>query len=229
MQEYDELIVEPRIDDKLLDFYHAEMLSYSVGALKRSNGYLLPARSLFPIWLQPNLGTRKVKIKLDVEGRSRHDIEMNISKLTQVLSDGCELLLPDGFYYSTVLDKASDTKEVAPWLHQITFELIGARHGAKVTEKLTESASIYVLGNMTTPVRYTVTPSDASFRINDIEVSGVSGTVILDGIEGRFMQGTQNVFSKTNITDFPKLDIGKQEIELENVSSIKIEYYPLYY
>jgi len=42
-------------------------------------------------------------------------------------------------------------------------------------------------------------------------------------------EGGVNKFNDTDMTEFPTLETGTQTIDISGASSVKIEYYPIYY
>ncbi len=223
------MIIVPTINGQRLGVWDAQIVSYTVGACDYSNGYLLPPRSVFPVGLDGNIGLRPVVLDLDFEGTA-HQITKNISNLTVLLQQGVEILLPDGFYYRCVFKSASDAVEKAPWIKRCKFTLYGLCHDNIHSETLSESGYIIVEGNRETPVIYEITPAQGATEVtvNGITVSEISGTVTINGIEKTVMQDGVNKFADTNITKFPSLLPGNQQITVVGSATVKVSYYPIY-
>lgn len=223
--------IETKINGVLLKTYKAELLEYEVGACDFGNGYMLPPSSMFPVKLTPTVGLRPITLQIDFEGGSMHEIEMNISKLTAVLHGGADILLPDGFCYYTVFDKVSTPKEKAPWILQAKFSLSGFRHGAMVTEKFVNGGSLFVDGNYKTPAIFKVTSQSETVAVNGITIQNMNSyPVIIDGMKKTVTRNGLNVFSDTNLTEFPTLTAGVNNFTVvaSAYTELEVSYYPIY-
>ena len=145
---------------------------------------------------------------------------------------GCELLLPDGFYYSCVFGAVDRSAHKSAWITQINLKLFGVRHGAKVTTSAITSGTISASGNRATPAKMTIgnITDDCSVTINgeEITIEGLTGTVVIDGIECKVTSNNTNVFAATNLSKFPELRAGNNTISTTGGVNVVIEYYPLY-
>ena len=222
------IVIEPKINGALLDIYCAKMLDYSVSPVDYDDGYLLPASSMTPVKLKPKIGLRTITITLDFEGDTRHEIEMNISKVATVLQDGAELSLPDGFLYTCVYEKSSNPTEKAPWIMQVKYTLSGFRHGEMHIETLTKTADIYVEGNYPAEAIYRISGASGSVTVNGITVKNISGEVVIDGMKKTVTQNGINKFGDTDMTSFPKLNIGQQTVQITGTATVEVSYYPIY-
>lgn len=223
-------VFEPKINGYPLDALNAYMTEYTVGECDYDNGYMLPPKSMMPVKLDGNVGLRPITIEMDFEGETMRDITIKISNLTAMLHKEAELFLPDGFYYTCVYSKASTPKEVAPWIMQVKFSLVGFRHGAMQTETFAESGTIFVDGNYPSSAAFTITPDEGTTEVtvNGITVQNMGGPVVIDGIKKTVMEDGINKFADTNITEFPLLDPGYGSIEIEGNCTVDVSYYPIY-
>ena len=226
--------IEPKIESASFGTYGAHLLSYEIGACKYSNGYVLPPTSMIPVKLKHTLGLRSVVLNIDFEGDTPYEIEQNISEFTEILHNGADILLPDGYSYSCVFKKTSAPKEKAPWIRQVKFTLEGYRHGAIESKTLTETGSIFVDGNYPTPAILKITTSATSATVCGITISNIDGVIEIDGYKKKVTQTKNGVvtnkFADTNMTEFPKLEAGYHEIAISASAAISVEvsYYPLY-
>ncbi len=220
--------MDARINGSLLNSFKAKLLDYQIGDISYSNGYILPPSAIWPISLNAKKGLRPITINLDFNGDSRHEIELAISELKAILHQGADILLPDGFYYYSVYESCSVSKEVAPWIVNVQFSLSGVRHGALQTEVLSESGEIFVKGNSDTPTIFKIRSTTGAAIINGITISNMKSMVIIDGIEKTITENGINKFSDTNLTAFPVLKRGINSIVLSSGTSLEISYYPIF-
>lgn len=216
------------VNNQPLSDFRAELLDYSIDACDYDNGYILPPSSMIPVRLTPQIGLRSLKLTFDFEGANTHEIAINISRMTALLQSEAELFLPDGFWYTCVYQNASAPKEVAPWIRQVKFTLVGYRHGSMKHHKLTKTESIYVIGTYRTPAVIRISDSDAEVTVKGITVSNVSGIIEINGLKKTVTENGKNKFGDTNLIEFPMLELGYNEISIVGKATIEISYYPIY-
>lgn len=225
------MIIDTEINGVLLKNFNAHLLEYEIGECSYENGYLSPLNSLFPIKTKEKIGLRSVDLKIDFEGESKREILINISKLTSILQQNADLLLPDGFFYYSVYESSSSPKEQAPWIMQADFTLSAFRHDAMVTEVINggEKKKIFVDGNCSTPVIYKIHPNEpCDFSINNISVKRAKSTVIINGLKKTIKENSVNKFPDAEITEFPVFKTGYNEIEVVGNVTVEASYYPIY-
>lgn len=223
-------VIEPKFNDYSLDSFGAKMIEYTVGECGLKNGYIFPPAALMFVKLNGNIELRPVTVELDFEGESLHEITLNISNFTAMLHEKAELFLPDGFYYSCVFDKHTPPKQKAPFILRVTYSFLGIMHGELVKKTFSASGKITVQGNYKTPVVYKITPRLATktVTINGITVKNITGTVVVDGISKTVMQNGTNKFKDTDITSFPVLQPGDNNISITGNADVEVSYYPMY-
>ncbi len=226
--------IEPLIEGASFGTYGAHLLDYEIDPCDYDNGYVLPPNSMIPVKLKHRLGLRGVVLTVDFEGDSQYEIAQNISEFTELLHNGADILLPDGYSYNCVFKKTSAPKEKAPWIRQVKFTLEGYRHGALETKTLTATGSIFVDGNYPTPAILKITTSATSATVCGITITNIDGVILIDGYKKKVTQDKNgaitNKFADTNMTEFPKLTAGYHEIAITASAAITVEvsYYPLY-
>lgn len=223
-----EKIIEPRVNDTPFSMYGAKMLDFSVGGIGYKNGHLFTPNAFFPVIVSGQINLRHIEIELDFSGLGWRETERAISNLTAVFLAGCDLLLPDGFYYRCAFDENSAPTRPAPWISSVTFEFDGVRHGRLEQATLTESGHILVEGNRTAPARLTVSGISGTVTVCGITIEGLAGEAVIDGINRTVTQNGENVFGNTDLTTFPTLAPGRAEIVFSAGLTVKVEYYPLY-
>lgn len=224
--------IVPRINGAMFSIYKAHLLSYDIDAVDYDNGYVLPPSSMIPVKLKYSLGLRGVTLKIDFEGETAKEITQRISDFTELLHEGAEILLPDGYTYNCVFKKASTPSKKAPWILQVKFTLEGYRHGALETATLTKTGGIFVDGNCVTPAILKITTSARSATVCGISVDNIGGEIVIDSYKKKVTQNGVNKFGDTNMTEFPKLAPGYKQIDVaaegDAAITVEVSYYPIY-
>ena len=220
--------IEPKINDALFSTYGAKMLSYKVGACDFTSAYLLPPRSMIPVKLSQTAGLRSITLTFDFEGDTPREIALNISKVTALMLNMPDILLPDGFYYRCVYDKQSTPEEKAPWISKVQYSLSGYRHGVKETVTMTQSGNITVGGNYMTPAVVRITSAESTVKVLGVTVNNAVGVVIIDGLKKTVTKDGLNKFADTNLTSFPMLQPGLNTVDIDGASEVEINFYPIF-
>lgn len=217
-----------RINEKRAEAYKAHLLSYEVGPVNNGDSYLLPPQSLFAVTYLGEVGLRPIVLKIDVEGDDIRDATKQITRITQELGRGADILLPDGFLYKCVCDKVGKSVQVAPWILQITYSLSGFRHGPLERITVLETSNVKIMGDYKAEVKLTVETAQETVKINGISIANAAGTTIIDGIKKTVTKNGENVFGNTDMTEFPRLEAGRSTFEIVGNAKVIIEYYPVY-
>ncbi len=224
----------PRINGASFGVYKAHLLEYEIGPCSYENGYIVTAASMIPIKIKYSLGVRSIELTIDFEGETMHEIEQNISEFTELLHESAEVLLNDGFTYACYFQNSSTPIQKAPWILQVKFTLEGYRHGPLETRTLKKSGSVFVDGNYKTPAVLKISTSAASVKVFGITIGNISGEIVIDSYKKTVTETvngvTSNKFADTDMTEFPKLKAGYNEIDIEADGDIAVElrYYPIY-
>ena len=224
------MTIETKINGRRLMDFGAEIVEYTVGPCDFDDTYILPPARVIPVPLTSRAKLRTITITLDFSGTA-HDVAMSISKMTAMFFGEVHLVLPDGFGYWCAYDKASTPKEKAPWIWQVKFTFVGTRHGAKQTILLSQSASVFIDGNVETPAIVTITPEEETTEVtfNGITVVNLSGPVTIDGLYTTVLDSdSNNKFADTDMTEWPKLQPGFFDISVSGAAVFEIGYYPIY-
>ena len=212
--------------------YKARLLGYSVGPVNISNAYQSSKTSVIPVKLKESIGTRIITLNLEFEGDTCYEAELNISNLTAYLLNETELELPDGFFYFCILDQAPTPENKGGTFYTASFKLVGYRHGAMETEVLTETGSVFNIGNCKAPAIITIEGASGSVTVNDITVDNISKTVVINGYDKTVMEVdgavTSNKYKDCTMTKFPSLDPGTNMIAITGTATVTVEYTPIY-
>lgn len=216
------------VNDIALGQYHADLLEYSVSGINYQNNYVTPLNGFFPISFQGTYGERTLTMKMDFSGATQAEAEGYSSTFVASVMGGAEILLPDGYYYKCALKKADASTHPAPWVSQLALTFACVRHGALVTVNMSQSGTLAAQGNRATPCKLTISNISGDCTVMGINITGITGTLIIDGITCTVTAGGENAFLNTDLTKFPTLEAGNNAIDMTAGVSVKIEYYPLY-
>ena len=223
-------VISPMINERPIETWGAEMLEPEIGACEYTNGYISVPGKIFPVKLNGRVGLRPIKLTFDFSGDSPYETALAISDMTDLLQQGADILLPDNFYYWCVFDSASVAQRKAPWIEQVKFSLHGVRHSPLETKILTASGKVDAKGNVETPMIVTLTPANGatSMVFQGITID-LSETVTIDGFYTTVKNDAgNNVFGDTDMTKWPSLVPGRNQIVMSGVASAKISYYPIW-
>lgn len=217
---------------EILGKYKAKLLDYSIGAVSISDSHLARKNSIIPVKLKPAIGTRPITLKLEFEGDTCHEALLNISNMTAVLMQENDIFLPDGFYYYCLLSDVSTPKLEGGTFYSAVFTLIGYRHLKMVSEMLTETSTINVLGNLESPAIFRIMNSVGTFTINGIQIEKTGAAdVVINGYDKTVIQTdgvtVTNKFKDCKMSKFPSLKPGPNLIEITGQGDVIIEYTPI--
>ena len=223
-------IAEMKINGSPLRVFGAELLTYNTNTCEMDKRYFQPISSIIPVVLDGKIGLRRIELTIDFSGNTKHEIEKNISNFTSTLINKTEIFLPDGYYYTVIIDSIKRKGEKAPWIEQMFFTVCGFRHGPIEKTFLSSNKIIFINGNQTTPAIIKIVPrGSTTVTINDITINNISGEIVIDGIEMTVKENGLNKFADTVLTDFPKFKPGNNDIALIGDADVEISYYPIYF
>ena len=167
-----------------------------------------------------------------VGGPSAEAVQTNIFNLLRAAKKCVIRKEGDVFEYAAVLiDRNSEDTQVEPY-YLVTLQLAVVRRKPLVIKQILGNAIIYNEGNESSGAKISLSPAEemGSFTIMGITIKDLSPgtTYVIDGITGRVTANGINYFAHTNIIDFPKIQPGKNEIEMSEDLSVMISYYPVF-
>lgn len=177
-------------------------------------------------------GLRPVQFTLVFTGADRREAFLKKSQVDAMLSGKCELLFPDGIYYTVYAESLGDLVLLGNnkdgVIGQAAYKMSGIAHGEKET---TTGADIFCRSTMPRTdckVTCTATADAAAYTIHGVTFTGVSAGDVLcaDGINGRLLVNGAPAVSTVRFMSFPYLVPGWQTIEAPDAPTV--EYYPAY-
>lgn len=222
------------INDVDISEYGAKALrnSIKIGGTKIDNDYFQGRNRTHYTLMATTYGLKTVGFTLVfIAKRLRRALEQK-SKCEASMFNGCEIHLPDGFYYRCMvesIDEASisgvDGLEV---LVECQYEFSGIQHDK--LEVVEDGAEFYAKGTMPRMdciLEVTVGTSADSYSLGGATFGAVSvGDVLqFDGINKRFLKNGAPT-TATDWVSFPYITSGLNQITA--LDTVKVTYYPCY-
>ena len=208
--------------------YGAELLDYTIDGCELENTYLLAPSSISPLRLNGKTKLRQITLTFDFEAYDMRETTLNMSNFTAKILRESELEMPDGFLYTAILTGTGSSEQKSDWIAGVTYTFIGFRHGPLEQHRLTQSGNIFVAGNSDTECRFIIETSADSITINGITITNINSTIVIDGIKKVAQEDGLNKFLDCNMTTFPVLTPGLNQIEFNQPATVFVEYYPIY-
>ena len=205
---------------------------YSIGATPITNSVYQGGHSTSYNLLYSDFGRRSIKVSLFITAPTRAVLSGKKTALDAMLWGKLELLMPDGFFYTSVLKSAGELNPVGAEENQIialcSYEFEGIQHG-----ELVKSVGNTIICESTMPytnckLTCTASQNRASLAIGSVTITSVSANDVLtvDGINGRILQNGAPCAGNMSFTKFPQLVPGSNTITC--AETLTIEYYPTF-
>lgn len=177
-------------------------------------------------------GLRSIQFTLVFVGKDRREAVLHKSQVDAMLTGECELLMPDGMYYTCYAQNLGDLVLLGSDEHgvvgQAAYKMMGIAHGEK---EVIDGGAVYCKSTFPkTDCRVTCTASaDADeYTVQGVTFTGVhSGDVVCaDGINGRLLVNGAPTTNPFTFMSFPYLVPGWQTVDAPDTPVV--EYYPTY-
>ncbi|SCJ58268.1 phage distal tail protein [Neobittarella massiliensis] len=181
-------------------------------------------------------GGKTLTVTARVEAADLHDAIKQVSSLTAALTGENELLLPDGFYYRSILLSVDGTERITEDIFEVVYTFDSIQHD-EMAEIILDGAGEHIIqagGNLPAGCSYTFTPQQ------DMESVTVGGRtvlkltageeVVIDGIQKMVTAAGNNKFADVgeDFTSFPVLTPGENKIAVSADIPVTVRYYPTY-
>ena len=180
---------------------------------------------------------KPIKLVFDVKCSNNTELEIMKSKLLKQLLQ-CTITFDDieDITYRCIQNGDAEIESVMKGNEIITVNLYGIAEGNQEIENLssTTSKTINVGGTSKTPCKLTLNLTSATtititgLSENNITLTNVNGTVIIDGSKCVILENNVNAFGKSNLKDFPSLNCGANNITFSIAVNGSITYKPRY-
>lgn len=201
---------------------------YTVGMPELDTQTLLGRNSTTFAMTSQILGMREITLPFVIAGRDHADIMLRKSYMDRLMLGKCELFLPDGFYYSAVLDTFDDPAFQGPQLAECEYTLTGMRHGPLIE---VTANTVYCESSMPyTDCRLTAKVSQVSetYELGGAVFRNVQAGDVLcfDGIDKRVLINGAPGAQRCEFLSFPSLVPGENRFDTPD--PVTVAYYPAY-
>lgn len=223
-----------RINGNDISIYGARQWNVTPAFSALTNKSQWAAGAALPLLLESEVGMKRIKVSVMMEGENRGAIWRNANRLVAALLKPVEIKL-DGFpnLYHVVLSNATYAELSLQKYHKATLEFIGYEHGEENTVKGGMGKRFYVeiLGDIETPAVIEIKPliGKASLTIKGIvwdcraeedrpvTISKLTArkTIVLDGETGLITEDGANKIGDVDIWGLPMLRPGTNLLELD--------------
>lgn len=205
--------------------------SYKVGGTPITNEYFQGKNRTNYLVLDTTFGLKSVQFELLYKSHNRRDLLLLKSKIEAKLFDVCELYMPDGFYYRSILESISEGEfqgvEDNEVILLVAYKFNGIQH-----DKLVKTTSGSFICEATMPkmdcsLTVTVGETASSYVLGGVTFSSVSAGDVLtvDGINKRILKnGAPTTFN--GYFEFPYVVNGQNNFTA--LDTVTVEYYPCY-
>lgn len=217
--------------DVYLDF-NADLKSFEVVPGKISADYSPAAGGSTLALFSSETEPMGLELEFYVGGPSLEAVQTNISNIFLAAKQCVIRKEGDIFEYAAVLtDMDSDNTEVEPY-YLVSLKFAAIRRKPLVTHRIAGNSALYNDGNTASGARITISPETEmdSITVMGIKVSNLEPgvTYVVDGIEGRVTANGVNYFAHTDLTDFPKIHPGRNDIVISEEIPVTISFYPVF-
>ena len=121
---------------------------YTVSASSISTTYYKPREGSTFLTIGSELGLKTLTLPFDIYGKSPQDVRRKLSCLDALAGSGkVELYLPDGFYYTALLQSCKAPSPITPCILSCQYTFLGIQHEQKITVT-TEKGIVFASGTM---------------------------------------------------------------------------------
>lgn len=228
------------INGREITYYGAKEWSVTPSFSSISNGSQWLSGTAAPLLLDTEIGMKKFKVSVMLEGKSRAEIWKNAGRLITALLKPAKIEFNyfQNFFYM-VLTNASYAELSLKKFHKATLELAGYEYGREVVVENTGTRiSTENVGNLPTPAVLAITPTIGKvsltltglvrdrYTLEDkpITISNLTDgkTIILDGETGLVTEGGVNKIGEVDMWGLPTLQPGYNIIQM-NQSGMEVE------
>ncbi len=222
------------INDKDIASFGAKALrdSIKIGGSEITNDYFQGRNRTHYTLMDKTYGLKSVSFTLVYIGKSLHETIEKKSMCEMEMFGGCEIYMPDGFYYRCMLNSIgeSETKGVdgVEILIECTYKLSGIQHERLI--EVANGAQFYARGTlpkMDCCLEVTVSESADHYYLAGADFGAVTAgdVLVFDGIKKRFLKNGAPTTAKEWIS-FPSVRNGLNQFTAADVP--KVTYYPCY-
>lgn len=170
-----------------------------------------------------------------VGGENEDEAQINAERLIQSCARECVIRIgASRFEYASLLSDAPTVEDTGVQCYLlVTLVLYAVRRLPLVSVHFNAAAlRLHNPGAVASGLRIILTPAKkiTSMQIGDITVKELAAGVpfVIDGLSGTVAADGENRFADTDLTEFPQIQPGENEIILSQAVPATLEYYPTY-
>lgn len=203
---------------------------YTVSGSPLTTYYHKPQLGSSCIFLGNSIGLKTITLPIDLYGESSKSARLNLSALDALAESGkVELFLPDGFYYTAILQSIEDPQSITDQAFSFSYVFIGIQHDKMVTTE--SSGNVFAIGTlpqMDCILSVTVGTDAEEYPFAGVTFTNVSkgDRLTLDGMTKRVLVNGAPGAQKCDLVEFPYLTPGENTISCPD--KVTVQYYPSY-
>lgn len=174
----------------------------------------------------------KLQLQFFVGGANEDEAQRNVSGLVAACRECTLKRGPSRFEYPAILLDYTNISSGVPPYRSVTLNFAAVCRLPLVSVPLTSTGNVYNQGNTPSGVRFEITPSKklTSFTIAGITCKDLAAneTFVIDGIAGKVFSNEDNRFADTDLTEFPAIQPGNNQITMSAPVKVIISFYPLF-
>lgn len=170
-----------------------------------------------------------------VGGEDEDEAQINAERLIQSCSRECVIRIGSSqFEYAALLSGAPTVEETGVQSYLlVTLVLYAVRRLPLVSVDFTgKTLQLDNPGAVASGLRIILTPAQkiTSMQVGDVTVKNLAANVpfVIDGLSGTVTADGENRFADTDLTQFPQIQSGENEISLSQAVPTTLEYYPTF-
>lgn len=205
---------------------------YKIGGTSVTNEYFQGRNRTSYVVLASFFGMKPIEFTLAFSAKTRREALIHKSRVDALLFGKSEIYMPDGFYYTCMLQSPGDVSwqgvEGNQVLAQATYQLLGIQHDALVTVDGENFICLSTIAQTDCILSVTVSQAADAYELGGATFRDVKSgeKLVFDGINKRILRndapGAQNV----DWVNFPSLVPGENSITAAD--PVTVEYYPTY-
>ena len=214
------------------DFGAKALREYKVGGTAITNDYFQGRNRTNYTLMDTTFGLKSLTFTLVFHGKYQRDAALYKSECEAEMIEGCEIFMPDGFYYRCMLDSIGDSEIKGVDGEQViisaAYKLSGIQHDELVV--VDNGSSFHASGTMPKMdcrLSVVVGANASSYTLAGAVFSNVvaGDVLVFDGINKRFLKNGAPTTASEWIK-FPSVVPGYNSIVATD--PVKVEYYPCY-
>ena len=222
------------INERDIAEYGARALrdTISVGGSEIKNEYFKGRNRTNFTLMSCEFGLKPVSFTLVYMGKFLHEVTENKSKLESEMYNGCEIHLPDGFYYRAMLESMGERKdkgvEGEGWICECKYTFKAIQHEAMIT--VPNGSNFIAVGTIPHTdciLSVTVGTTADHYTLGGADFGAVTAgdVLVFDGINKRFLKNGAPTMASSWVS-FPSVKIGVNHFTA--LDTVKVQYYPCY-